>query len=157
MDNIFLNGTNYLISLDYKKAKEFFLDNYKKFPNEINYLHGFIISSILLNNFKNDKEELRSFFERECSVSALKNKINLIHEFIKSNDYFENLKNNVILFNMGIFLKKHFFQDEARIYFDICLSLNPEDRKSLTVLAEYALMENDTDRCIKMLAEASKL
>lgn len=149
----FLTGHNYFISLDYKKAYHFFLDKYYKYPQEMGFFHSLLVSMILLDQ----KAEIKTFLERESQISSMKKKIIFLQAFIRDNDYFEGMKNVSIIYNIGLFLKINNLADEAKIYFDVCLLLNPKNRKVLTIMSEYALLENNADKCISYLQDAIKI
>ena len=152
-DNIFESSFNYLIANDFKQANQTFLANYYKHPDEINFLYGVIISFILLKNIKGSID----FLEKEAQISPLRNKINLIVNFIKINDYFNNMKQVSILFNIGLFLKKSGLHNDPIVFFRMCLILAPNDKKILTVLGEYAIIENNISKGINLFTQAAKV
>ena len=153
LKNIYEICFNHIISNDFKTAYKTFSDNYYKNPDKINFLYGIIISLILQNNIK----ESINFLDKEYSVSPLKNKIKLVADFIKYNDFFTNMDENTILFNIGLFLKNQELLSDAKTFFDTCLVLQPDNKETLTILAEYALFDMQIDKAINLYIKAAKV
>lgn len=153
LDNNFEKCFNYLIANDYKQAYYNFSENYYKYPQNINYFYGLVISFILQDNIN----EALHFMEKEVEVSPLHNKIRLLAHFIKRNGKFENLKKVSVLLNIGLFLRKNRLITDAKLFFDTALLLEPENRKVNTVIAEYALLQKDLKRGLSLYSQAAKI
>ena len=152
INDIFESCFNHIIANNIKKAYYSFIDNYYKHPNKIELLYGVIISYIMLDNIR----RCIDFLEKEIAISPLSNKIRMISNFIKLNSSFENINKRSVIFNIGLFLKRRGFMGEAKIFFRVCQTLEPDNSKTLTALGECAILECDIEKGIKLFSYAAK-
>lgn len=153
LNDNFENCYNYLIANDYKQAYYNFSENYYKYPQDISYFYGLLISFILQDNIN----EAIHFMEKEIEVSPLHNKIRLLLYFIKRNGKFSNLKKVSVLLNIGLFLRKNGLSSDAKLFFNTVLLLEPENRKASTVIAESALLEDEIKKSLSLYSQAAKI
>ncbi|MDY6970024.1 MAG: hypothetical protein SVR08_15400 [Spirochaetota bacterium] len=143
---------NYIIANNYKEAFHSYIDNYYKHPDIIELVYGVITSSILIDKIT----ECISFLEKEISLSPLSNKIALVLNFIKLNSNFKNMSRISIILNIGLFLRKKRLLQDAKFFFRVCQTIEPDNRKILTVLGECAILERDIEKGIKLFSYAAK-
>jgi hypothetical protein len=148
---IFENCFNHIIAHQHKDSYYSFAENYYKYPEHVHFLYGVIASHILLKTTK----EGCHFLETEKNVSPHAFQISLVHTFVKKNNYFASYTTHDTLFNIGLFLKNNNFRQAAHVFFRVCQVLHPENTKTLSLLAESALLNNNIAKGIKLFSQAA--
>lgn len=117
---------------------------YKLYPSEIDLIH-LLISCCILSDEIN---KLIKILQNEERVSLFSSKLNYIKKTIISNTH-------ITLFTVGSALLKRGWNTDAKIYFRLHSTLNPDHDKSLIPLAEDALKSGNLNKGIALLNSAS--
>ena len=135
---IYQTCLNLITGNDFMKANELFIKSYYEHPEGIELLLGAVISFILLGKNYN----CSVFLKKETEVSPFHAEVILLLNFLELNKYFSGFKPQSAIFNIGLFLYKNKFYDEAVLLFDACLTLEPGHAKCLILKSEYEILKN---------------
>lgn len=141
---------NEIILHNFPGALQSFLTAYREHPRHTPFLHGVIISYLLLKEIEN----LAAFLEKEKEVSPLRGVIEPVYFFFIDNNMVRKKQTN-IFYNTALFIKKEISLKEARAYFSIGQIIYPSNRKYLVAMAEYYMREGNYTKGLKLYSQAA--
>ena len=143
---------NDIILNNFPKALQSFQTAYREHPRHIPFLHGILISYILLG----DMENFESFLEKEKTVSPHRAIIESIYIFLIDNKMFEK-KPMEVFYNVAVFIREEISSRAARAYFSIGQIIDPSNQKYLIAMAEYFIKEGNYAKGLKLYSQAAHL
>jgi hypothetical protein len=156
---IFMNNPNErffaiyteLLSGNAALALDSFRSAYRETPDHPEFLHGIIISLIMLSRIS----EIRELLKKEKDIAKQAGAVSAMHKLFAKN-VFASLAPSDILFNAGVYVARSVSRPNAKLYFDVALSLDPGNRKLITAMAEYNILDGEYEDGLKLYARAAK-
>ncbi|MBN2534054.1 MAG: hypothetical protein JXB88_14285 [Spirochaetales bacterium] len=152
LSGIFESCYNDIIVHNLPKAMESFCNALKEHPKHRPFLHGIIITYILLGELA----DLQSFLEAEKAVSPHRSFIESILIFLIDNKLITREPGNVF-YNVALFVREHISATEARIYFRTGQVTEPSDQRYLIAMAEYYMIEGHYEKGLRLYSQAARL
>lgn len=135
---------NNIINNKLNKTTNYLLNTYKEYPSEIKFIHLLVSCCILSDEINNLLKVLQS----EERISLFSSKINYIKNIIINST-------ELTLFTIGSALTNRGWNEDAKIYFRLHSTLNPDHDKSLIPLAEDAIKSGNLNKGIALFNSAA--
>ncbi|MCW8966677.1 MAG: hypothetical protein OQK82_08345 [Candidatus Pacearchaeota archaeon] len=145
-------GYNYIILNNAPKARESFRSAFREHPKHLPFLHGILISYILLNETHN----LISFLEQERPVSPHRTLMESLSKYFINNEVLRK-KPLDILYCLGVFVREQISATDAKPYFSIGHIIYPSSQQFLISMAEYYIREENYTKGLKLYSQAAEL
>jgi hypothetical protein len=152
LSRIFETCYNEIIVHNLPGALESFRNAYREHPKHRPFLHGIIVSSLLLGKIK----DMVSFLETEKSVSSHRPFVESLLYFLIDNKLISK-KPGDIFYNTALFVREQISAPEARFYFRVGMVTEPSDQRYLTAMAEYYILEGNYAKGLRLYSQAARL
>jgi hypothetical protein len=133
------------------EARESFLAAYKEHPKHLPFFHGFIISSLLLQ----ESESLMSCLEQERIVSPHRALMNALYIFFIEHPV-QNKTPVDCIYELGAFVRDSINTTDAKPYFHIGHIIAPSHEKHLIAMAEYCIREGQYVKGLHLYSQAAQ-
>lgn len=147
ISNSIETGKNMILAGNYRKAGDFFADEYQKSGTNI-LLHYTAIAYLL----SGEHETAFQLFDSQPQDHHL----NTFGTFIKRNSSTTQTNIYKSILNAGIYLKRHGFTKEAAAYIDISYLLKPANKKVLALLGEIQIRNSNLPEGVAYFVKAAK-
>lgn len=152
VSRIFESCYNDIIVHNLPKALESFKSAYREHPKHRPFLHGIIISYILLGNIA----DLESFLEEEKSVSPHRPFVESLLRFCIDNKLTTGNPMDMF-YNIALFVRDNISASEARIYFQTGRITEPSNPRYLIALAEYCMIDGNYTKGLRLYSQAARV
>jgi hypothetical protein len=142
---------NHITANNAQEALESFSAAYRETANYLPFLHGIIISLIILGR----NSEIGTLLKKEKEVSKYGGSITSLFRFFDRND-FSAMKPADILYNVGVHVARNLSIADAKHYFNAGLLLEPAHRRFLTAIAEHCMLGGEYEKGLRLYAQAAK-